>query len=82
MNNLSDEAKAQLANKVDTKLMGFHVFSLLKMMLLKSGNEKESSNKNDVIKEHSQDAKEAVAGIIDLVGPTVPTGKVPDQEAA
>jgi hypothetical protein len=83
MNDLSDEVKAELAKKVESKLMGFHVISLLKMMLNKPENKEDlRDHKTDVMKEHKDDAKEAVAEIIDLVTKTVHTGKVPDQEAA
>jgi hypothetical protein len=33
MSDLSDEVKAELAKEVESKLMGFRVISLLKMML-------------------------------------------------
>lgn len=82
MNDSPDNVKAELAKRVESRLMGFHVVSLLKMMLLKSDEKKEASDKPKLIKEHDQDAKEAVAEIIDMVSQTVRTGKLPDKEAA
>jgi hypothetical protein len=82
MSDLPDDVKAELAKRVESRLMGFHVISLLKMMLLKSDDKKEDGDKPKLLKEHSQDAKEAVAEIIDIVSQTVLTGKVPNKEAA
>jgi hypothetical protein len=82
MNDLSDDVKAELAKRVESQLIGFHVISLLKMMLLKPNEKKEEIEKTKLIKENNEDAKKAVAEIIDLVSKTVHTGKVPDKEAA
>jgi hypothetical protein len=53
-------------------------------MMLNKPESKEDlrDHKTDSIKEHKNDAKEAVAEIIDLVAKTVRTGKVRDHEAA
>ena len=45
MSDLPDDVKAQLAKRVESRLMGFHVISLLKMMLLKSDDKKEATDK-------------------------------------
>jgi hypothetical protein len=82
MTDLPDNVKAELAKRVESRLMGFHVVSLLKMMLLKPDEKKEAGDKPKLLKEHDQDAKEAVAEIIDMVSQTVRTGKLPDKEAA
>jgi hypothetical protein len=82
MNDLPDNVKAELAKRVESRLMGFHVVSLLKMMLLKSDEKKEADDKPKLLKEHYRDAREAVAEIIDMVSQTVRTGKLPDKEAA
>jgi hypothetical protein len=82
MIDLSDEVKAQLAKKVESKLIGFHVISLLKMMLNTPDIEKESHNKSGHIKDHHADAKETVAGIIDLISQTVRTEEIPDQKGS
>jgi hypothetical protein len=60
--------------------MGFHVLSSLKMMLLKSDEKENDGEKSKVIEEHTKDAKEAVAEIIDMVSQTMLTGKLPDKE--
>jgi hypothetical protein len=82
MSDLPDDVRVELAKRVESRLMGFHVISLLKMMLLKSDDQKEARDKPKLLKEHDQDAKEAVAEIIDLVSQTVRTGKLPDKNAA
>ena len=82
MSDVPYDVKAELAKRVKSRLMGFHVISLLKMMLLKSDDKKEAGDKPKLLKEHDQDAKEAVAEIIDMVSQTVRTGKLPDREAA
>ncbi len=82
MTDLPNDVKDELAKRVESRLMGFHVISLLKMMLLKSDDKKEAGDKPKLLKEHDQDAKEAVAEIIDMVSQTVRTGKVPDKDAA
>ena len=82
MSDVPYDVKAELAKRVESRLMGFHVISLLKMMLLKSDDKKEAGDKPKLLKEHERDAKEAVAEIIDMVSQTVRTGKLPDREAA
>ncbi len=82
MSDLPENIKAELAKRVESRLMGFHVVSLLKMMLLKSDRKEADESKSKVIDEHNKDAKEAVAQIIDMVSQTVLTGKLPDKEAA
>jgi hypothetical protein len=62
--------------------MDFYVISLLKMMLLKPDEKKAASEESKFMKESAQDAKEAVAEIIDLVSRTIHTGRVPDKDAA
>ena len=39
--------KAELAKRIESKLMGFHAISLLKMMLNKPANEEDPRNHND-----------------------------------
>ena len=70
MNDLPDNIRAEQAKRVELRLMGFYVVSLLKMMLLKSDEKKEAGDKPKLLKEHDQDAKEAVAEIIDMVSQT------------
>jgi hypothetical protein len=82
MNDLPDNVRAELAKRVESRLMGYHVVSLLKMMLLKSDEKKEAGDKPKLLKEHDQDSKEAVAEIIEMVSQTVRTGKLPEKEAA
>ncbi len=82
MNELPDKVKAELAKRVESRLMGFHVISLLKMMILKSNEKNEATEKPNLMQETDQEAKEAVAEIIDLVSKTIRTGMVPDKEAA
>jgi hypothetical protein len=83
MNDLSEEVKAELAKRVESKVMGFHVISLLKMMLNKPEKKEGLGNhKSEIMQEHKDDAKEAVTEIIDLVSKTVLTGRLPDKEAA
>jgi hypothetical protein len=68
MNDLSEEVKAELANRVESKMMSFHIISLLKMMLNKSEKKESLGNhKSEIMQEHKDDAKEAVDEIIDLV---------------
>jgi hypothetical protein len=82
MNDLPDNLRAELATRVESRLMGVQVLSLLKMMLLKSDEKEEGGDKPKLLKENDQDAKEAVVEIIDKVSQTVRTGRLPDKEAA
>ena len=70
--------------RIEGKLMGFHVLSLLKPMLMSKAKDRPEAKEEGKtpVKECEEDAKVAEADTVDLVTKTLQTGKVPDKKAA
>lgn len=84
MTELTEEVQKELAEKIEGRLVSFHIVSMLKMML--SSKTKDSGEPRQEGKKHATEveteAKEAASEIIDIITKTIETGRVPDKRAA